>query len=136
MLFTTTCYAAFVQQDLLFIRLGVVSYKLIRLTQYSHKQLCLLEFSSGFAGLITNVWMTMTMCNDDRQLILAICLSLNLVNALNQQKIVCTQLYTIIILFIHIYSYVCSYVLWTYVYYIATKPMIPMMIIHIMGQTN
>ena len=46
----------------LFIRLGVVSYRLIRLMRYSHKKLCLSGFSSRFAVMITNVWLTMNKC--------------------------------------------------------------------------
>ena len=42
----------------IFISLGVVSYRLIKLT--CHKQLCLSGFSSRFAVMITNIWMTMT----------------------------------------------------------------------------
>ena len=40
----------------LFVRLSVLSYRLIRLKRYSHKQLCSLGFSSGFVVTMVNVW--------------------------------------------------------------------------------
>ena len=53
MLFTIMYNAAL---GLLFVRLSKLSYRLVRLTQYFHKQLCLSGFSSEFIVTITNIW--------------------------------------------------------------------------------
>ena len=41
---------------LLFVRLIELSYRLVRLTQYFHKQLYLSGFSSKFIVTLMNVW--------------------------------------------------------------------------------
>ena len=53
MLFTVMYNAVL---GLLFVRLIELSYRLVRLTQYFHKQLCLSGFSSKFIVTIMNVW--------------------------------------------------------------------------------
>ena len=52
-----TYYAAFTYRAFYFVRLSILSYRVIGVKQYSCKQqLCLSGLSSGFVVTIMNVW--------------------------------------------------------------------------------
>ena len=68
-LYITVYFVAFTL-GLLFILLGGISCRLIRLTRCSCKQQCFCGFSSGFAVVIKKEWMTISNHIDYCQLIL------------------------------------------------------------------